>query len=57
MTNNGTGIHMHGIRQQENTQFDGVPGASQCPIAPGETFTYTFREYNNTTTNAGSLNN
>ncbi|TVY18823.1 Laccase-2 [Lachnellula arida] len=43
LQNNGTALHMHGIRQQNNTQYDGVPGATQCPIAPGATFTYKFR--------------
>ncbi|KAJ4287146.1 hypothetical protein N0V90_012544 [Kalmusia sp. IMI 367209] len=42
IANNGTAIHWHGIRQLHNTQYDGAPGASQCPIAPGKTMTYKF---------------
>ncbi|KAF8858876.1 hypothetical protein BDZ45DRAFT_704516 [Acephala macrosclerotiorum] len=40
---NGTSIHWHGIRQLNNTEHDGVPGVTQCPIAPGQTFTYKFQ--------------
>ncbi|VBB84489.1 Putative laccase precursor [Podospora comata] len=40
---NGTSVHWHGIRQWETFQFDGVNGITECPIAPGETFTYRFR--------------
>lgn len=40
---NGTSIHWHGIRQFNNTEYDGVPGVTQCPIAPGQTFTYRFQ--------------
>jgi FtsP/CotA-like multicopper oxidase with cupredoxin domain len=43
LQNNGTAIHWHGIRQLNSTEFDGVPGVTQCPIAPGDTLTYTFR--------------
>ncbi|KAK0734746.1 laccase precursor [Lasiosphaeria miniovina] len=43
MTVNGTAIHWHGLRQLNSTLHDGVPGVSQCPIAPGESFTYSFR--------------
>ena len=39
----GLSMHWHGIRQQQTPWFDGVPGVSQCPIAPGKTFTYTFQ--------------
>ncbi|KAK5117615.1 hypothetical protein LTR62_005038 [Meristemomyces frigidus] len=44
---NGTTIHWHGIRQLNTTEADGVPGITQCPIAPGDNFTYTFtaRQY------------
>ncbi|KAE9968952.1 hypothetical protein EG328_007163 [Venturia inaequalis] len=38
----GTSIHFHGIRNQGTPWYDGVPGVSQCPIAPGATFTYRF---------------
>jgi len=40
---NGTTIHWHGIHQYGTPEFDGVPSLSQCPIAPGETYTYKFR--------------
>ncbi|CZR70195.1 related to laccase precursor [Phialocephala subalpina] len=43
LTNNGTGIHFHGIRQNFTTQNDGVPSVTQCPLAPGESITYTWR--------------
>lgn len=39
----GTGIHWHGILQKDTPWYDGVPGISQCPIAPGSSFTYRFR--------------
>ncbi|KAK4244515.1 multicopper oxidase-domain-containing protein [Corynascus novoguineensis] len=40
---NGTTIHWHGLRQLNTAQMDGVNGVTQCPIAPGDTFTYRFR--------------
>lgn len=47
MTNNlgneGTALHWHGFLQKETPYYDGVPSVTQCPIAPGSTFTYTFR--------------
>ncbi|KAH6695650.1 laccase precursor [Plectosphaerella plurivora] len=42
MKDNGTAIHWHGLRQLNNTEHDGVPGITQCPIPPGETLTYSF---------------
>ncbi|EME41304.1 hypothetical protein DOTSEDRAFT_176366 [Dothistroma septosporum NZE10] len=39
----GTTIHWHGLLQKETPWYDGVPGTSQCPVAPGRTFTYRFR--------------
>jgi FtsP/CotA-like multicopper oxidase with cupredoxin domain len=42
LTENGTTTHFHGMRQLNNSEYDGVPGISQCPIAPGQTMTYTF---------------
>ncbi|RMZ81035.1 hypothetical protein DV738_g2460, partial [Chaetothyriales sp. CBS 135597] len=38
----GTSLHWHGLLQQGTGYEDGVPGITQCPIAPGETFTYSF---------------
>ena len=43
MENNGTSIHWHGIRQLGSLEYDGVPGVTQCPIAPGSTYTYRFK--------------
>ncbi|KAF2087923.1 multicopper oxidase [Saccharata proteae CBS 121410] len=43
LQNNGTGIHWHGIRQNWTVQNDGVPSITQCPIAPGESMTYTWK--------------
>lgn len=39
----GTSLHWHGFLQKETPWFDGAPGIQQCPIAPGSTFTYSFR--------------
>ncbi|TKA66579.1 hypothetical protein B0A49_06046 [Cryomyces minteri] len=39
----GTALHWHGFLQTGTPWYDGVPGVSQCPIAPGKTFTYRFR--------------
>ncbi|KAI0556968.1 ascorbate oxidase [Gracilaria domingensis] len=38
-----TTIHWHGIKQTGTPWSDGVPGISQCPIGPGETFVYRFK--------------
>lgn len=43
MKDNGTGIHWHGIRQLNSCQHDGVPGITECPIAPGKTRQYRFK--------------
>ncbi|CAO2167352.1 unnamed protein product [Urochloa humidicola] len=37
-----TAIHWHGIRQRGSPWADGTAGVTQCPILPGETFTYRF---------------
>uniref|UniRef100_J3MZ05 L-ascorbate oxidase n=1 Tax=Oryza brachyantha TaxID=4533 RepID=J3MZ05_ORYBR len=37
-----TAIHWHGIRQIGSPWADGTAGVTQCPILPGETFTYRF---------------
>ena len=36
-------MHWHGFLQTNNNHNDGVPGVNQCPIAPGQSFTYTFK--------------
>ncbi|KAF2674276.1 laccase [Microthyrium microscopicum] len=43
MQANGTGFHWHGIRQLGSNSEDGVPGVTECPLAPGQTKTYTFK--------------
>lgn len=43
LQNNGTSIHFHGIRQNYTNYNDGVPSVTQCPIAPGDSFTYKWR--------------
>jgi FtsP/CotA-like multicopper oxidase with cupredoxin domain len=43
LQHNGTSIHWHGIRQQGSVEYDGVPGVTQCPIAPGKSLTYKFQ--------------
>lgn len=40
---NGTGLHFHGIRQNWTDQMDGVPSITQCPITPGDSYTYEWR--------------
>lgn len=39
----GVTLHWHGLTQAKTPWFDGVPGVSQCPIAPDKTLTYTFQ--------------
>ena len=39
----GTSIHWHGMLQRGTPWYDGVPASTQCPIAPGSSFTYTFQ--------------
>ena len=43
MPNNGTAIHWHGLRQWHKNTQDGVPGITECPIAPGQQKTYRFQ--------------
>lgn len=38
----GTALHWHGLLQKGTPYEDGVPGITQSPIAPGQTFTYEF---------------
>ncbi|KAI9733631.1 MAG: hypothetical protein M1834_003233 [Cirrosporium novae-zelandiae] len=40
--NQSTSLHWHGIHQTGSTHMDGASGTSQCPIAPGQSFTYDF---------------
>ncbi|KAG9251363.1 ascorbase and Cu-oxidase [Emericellopsis atlantica] len=39
----GTALHWHGFLQKGTPWEDGVPAVTQCPIAPGKEFTYTFQ--------------
>lgn len=43
LRDNGTGIHWHGLRQQNSNNQDGAGGVTECPIAPGTSRSYTFR--------------
>ncbi|KAK6074337.1 multicopper oxidase [Seiridium cupressi] len=43
LTTNGTSIHFHGIRQNRTSQEDGVASITQCPAAPGDSLTYTWK--------------
>ncbi|KAJ3190893.1 ferroxidase fet3 [Irineochytrium annulatum] len=35
-------LHFHGMFQEHTVQYDGVAGVTQCPIPPGQNFTYSF---------------
>ncbi|KAF9217103.1 hypothetical protein BGZ59_006417 [Podila verticillata] len=39
---NGTAIHWHGMFQNGTNFMDGTVGVTQCPIPPGQSFTYNF---------------
>ncbi|CAI6335698.1 unnamed protein product [Periconia digitata] len=39
---NATSIHWHGLYQNGTNFMDGTVGVTQCPIAPGHSFTYRF---------------
>ncbi|KAJ4358576.1 uncharacterized protein N0V89_003160 [Didymosphaeria variabile] len=39
---NATSVHWHGMFQNGTNWMDGTVGISQCPIAPGQSFTYRF---------------
>ncbi|KAH8159717.1 multicopper oxidase [Xylaria polymorpha] len=43
LESNGTSIHWHGIRQKGSTDQDGVASITQCPVAPGDSTTYTWK--------------
>ena len=42
MRSQGLSVHWHGQTQKKSFQMDGVVRITQCPINPGETFTYKF---------------
>ncbi|KAJ4992647.1 multicopper oxidase [Stagonosporopsis vannaccii] len=39
---NATSIHWHGLYQNGTAHMDGTVGITNCPIAPGTSFTYRF---------------
>ncbi|PYH29861.1 laccase precursor [Aspergillus neoniger CBS 115656] len=39
----GLTLHWHGLSMKKTPWYNGVPGYTQCPIAPGKTFTYIFQ--------------
>lgn len=39
----GTSMHWHDFLQTGMNEMYGVPRATQCPIAPGDTTVYRFR--------------
>lgn len=43
LRDNGTGIHWHGMRQWLTGFEDGVPGLTECPLAPGKSRVYRWR--------------
>lgn len=43
LQNNGTSVHFHGLTQNGYNDADGVGGITQCPLAPGQSYTYKFQ--------------
>ncbi|XP_059170747.1 uncharacterized protein LOC131952197, partial [Physella acuta] len=39
----GLSVHWHGLQQRQTPWMDGVAYVTQCPILPGQTFTYRFK--------------
>jgi hypothetical protein len=42
LTDNATAIHWHGVRQLNTNDQDGVPGVTECGLAPGDSRVYQF---------------
>ena len=42
MTSHGVTVHFHGIHMKGTPWMDGAAFVTQCPILPGQTFTYKF---------------
>ncbi|XP_041349808.1 laccase-25-like [Gigantopelta aegis] len=42
MTSASTSVHWHGLHQPDTPWMDGVGFITQCPIQPGQSFTYRF---------------
>ena len=38
-------IHWHGMHQRDTSFMDGVAFVTQCPISPGQSFTYKFKVF------------
>ncbi|XP_062572660.1 uncharacterized protein LOC134234599 [Saccostrea cucullata] len=45
MHTDSTTVHWHGQHQRGTVHYDGVGFVTQCPIPPGQTFTYKFKTY------------
>ena len=43
LLSDSTSIHWHGLHQKGTPWMDGVAYISQCPIGPGQVFTYKFK--------------
>lgn len=43
LTSNGVTVHWHGLTQRDTPWMDGVAFITQCPIMPGQSFTYKFQ--------------
>ncbi|XP_074655366.1 uncharacterized protein LOC141908958 [Tubulanus polymorphus] len=43
MRSESTSLHMHGLHQKGTPFMDGVAFVTQCPILPGQSFTYRFK--------------
>lgn len=43
LSNNGTSLHFHGIRQNYTNQQDGVVSITQCATPPGSSITYEWK--------------
>lgn len=41
--NASTSLHFHGLFQNGTNHMDGATGVTQCPIPPGESFTYNIK--------------
>ena len=42
LVNETSGLHFHGLFQNGSNSMDGPTGLTQCPVAAGATFTYSF---------------
>lgn len=42
LANQSTSLHWHGLHQYGTNEMDGATGITQCPVPPGQSFTYEF---------------